>query len=98
MRSLLAAVVMASASVASVHAGMLTIPVQPLHSGALLVADQEMTVAGNAVNLREKPSTKARVIIKLNAGTKVTAIGASGSWTHVKYLDLDGYVSSKFLK
>ena len=64
---------------------------------AVTVADQVMTVSGNAVNLRDQPSTEGKVLATLNKRTKVTVVGFSGYWTHIKYKDLDGYISTKFL-
>jgi uncharacterized protein YgiM (DUF1202 family) len=104
MKSLLVAVFLGGAVFASadaVQAGTLGIP--PSISGVLpspylTVADQEMVVTGTAVNLRAKPATTGKVLAKLNSGAKVTAVGSSGSWTHVKYKTLDGYISTRFLK
>jgi len=63
------------------------------HSGAV----QVMTVTGNAVYLRAQPNTKAVVLAELGKGAKVTAVGTAGSWTRVKYKNLDGYISTRFL-
>jgi len=57
-----------------------------------------MVVTGTAVNLRAKPSTSGKVLIKLNSGEKVTVVGSSGSWSRVKYKTYEGYISTKFLK
>ncbi len=101
MRSLLVAVIAGGAVLATVgagHAGALGIPRPSLPSPYVSIADQEMTVMGTAVNLRSKPSTAGKVLAKLNNGAKVMVVGTSGSWTHVKYKNLDGYVSSRYLK
>ena len=40
-------------------------------------------VQGNAVNMREGPSTNAKVIMKLNKGHKLLEISSSGEWIEV---------------
>jgi Bacterial SH3 domain. len=51
-------------------------------------------------NLRDKPSTSAKVLKKLTKGTKVAVLEkvAGGSWLHVKVGTLDGYVQAKLVK
>ena len=101
MKSLLVAILLGGAVLASadaVQAATFTIPSPSLPSSYLNVADQEMVVTGTAVNLRAKPSTSGKVLIKLNSGEKVTVVGTSGSWSRVKYKTYEGYVSTKFLK
>ena len=101
MKLLLVAILLGGAVLASadaVQAATFTIPSPSLPSPYLTVADQEMVVTGTAVNLRAKPSTSGKVLIKLNSGEKVTVVGASGSWSRVKYKTYEGYVSTKFLK
>ena len=101
MRSLLVAILLGGvvfASADAVQAATFTIPSPSLPSPYLTVADQEMVVAGTAVNLRAKPSTSGKVLIKLNSGEKVTVVGTSGSWSRVKYKTYEGYVSTRFLK
>ena len=101
MKSLLVAILLGGAVLASadaVQAATFTIPSPSLPSPYLSVADQEMVVTGTAVNLRAKPSTSGKVLIKLNSGEKVTVVGTSGSWSRVKYKTYEGYISTKFLK
>jgi uncharacterized protein YgiM (DUF1202 family) len=104
MKSLLVAVFLGAAvfvSAGAVQAGTLGIPSGisgALPSPYLTVADQEMVVTGTAVNLRAKPATNGKVLAKLNSGTKVMVMGTSGSWSHVKYKTMDGYISTRFLK
>ena len=101
MKSLLVAILLGGAVFASadaVQAATFTIPSPSLPSPYLTVADQEMVVTGTAVNLRAKPSTSGKVLIKLNSGEKVTVVGTSGSWSRVKYKTYEGYISTKFLK
>jgi len=101
MKSLLVAILLGGAVLASadaVQAATFTIPSPALPAPYLTVADQEMVVTGTAVNLRAKPSTSGKVLIKLNSGEKVTVVGSSGSWSRVKYKTYEGYISTKFLK
>jgi uncharacterized protein YgiM (DUF1202 family) len=101
MRVLMVAVVMGATSIASLgvaQAAPLGTPVFTAPSLLQKVADQEMTVVGTAVNVRQKPTTNSKVLIKLNSGSKVTAVGSSGSWTRVKINGMDGYISTRFLK
>ena len=101
MKLLLVAILLGGAVLASadaVQAATFTIPSPSLPSPYLTVADQEMVVTGTAVNLRAKPSTSGKVLIKLNSGEKVTVVGTSGSWSRVKYKTYEGYISTKFLK
>ena len=101
MKLLLVAILLGGAVLASadaVQAATFTIPSPALPAPYLTVADQEMVVTGTAVNLRAKPSTSGKVLIKLNSGEKVTVVGTSGSWSRVKYKTYEGYISTKFLK
>ena len=104
MKSLLVALLLGGAvfvSADAVQAGTISIPsgvTGALPSPYQTVADQEMTVAGTAVNLRAKPATSGKVLAKLNSGAKVTVVGSSGSWSRVKYKTLEGYISTRFLK
>ena len=100
MRAVVTAIIIGAGAVlaGSAQAGLIAVPVRPSRSLYQTVADQVMTVVGNAVNLRAQPNTKAAVLTKLNKGATVTAVGTSGSWTHVKYKNLDGYISTRFLK
>jgi mannosyl-glycoprotein endo-beta-N-acetylglucosaminidase len=101
MRVLMVALVMGATSIASLgiaQAAPLGTPVFAQPSLLQMVADQEMTVMGTAVNVRQHPTTSSKVLIKLNNGAKVTAVGSSGSWTRVKINGMDGYISTRFLK
>lgn len=64
------------------------------------VAAMEMTVAGESANLREKPTTKSKLLQKLPKGTKVivTETVADGKWAHVQVNGKDGYILLKLLK
>lgn len=57
-------------------------------------------VASNSLNLREGPSTKYKIIEKLNKSSKVELIDVSGSWLKVKVKDSEniGFVYAKYLR
>jgi hypothetical protein len=84
-------------AVNALHESLDVLATGPTASRYVTVADQVMTVSGNAVNLRAQPSTQSEVIATLTKRTKVTVVGFSGYWTHVKYKNLDGYISTQFL-
>ena len=101
MRVLMVAIAMGITSLASlgiVQAAPLGAPVFAPPSLLQNVADQEMTVAGTAVNVRQHPNSNSKVLTKLNSGAKVMAVGSSGSWTRIKINGMDGYISTRFLK
>ncbi|HSY88971.1 MAG TPA: SH3 domain-containing protein [Verrucomicrobiae bacterium] len=101
MRVLMVALVMGATSIASLgiaQGAPLGTPVVAQPSLLQMVADQEMTVTGTAVNVRQHPTSSSKVLTKLNSGAKVMAVGSSGSWTRVKINGMDGYISTRFLK
>jgi mannosyl-glycoprotein endo-beta-N-acetylglucosaminidase len=100
MRTVLVAMIIGGAllTTANVEAGVLSIPKQPLPSPYIAVADKEMTVTTASANLRDKASTKGKILAKLTHGTKVMVMGTSGTWLHVKVNNMEGYVSSQLLR
>jgi SH3-like domain-containing protein len=70
--------------------------VQPSTS-VIQVADQDMLVKGNAVNLRVSGARDAKAIGKLNYGTRVTVTETKGRWSHVTVNGQEGWVYSQFL-
>lgn len=64
---------------------------QPTPSRAWVV-----TPSGS-LNLRETPSTDARVLLGIPQGAEVETLRTTGSWTQVRYQGITGYVQSKFL-
>ena len=55
-------------------------------------------IASESVNLREKPSTEAKVLKLVPMGYEVEALEKSGDWTKVKFEGSTGYVKSEFLE
>lgn len=58
-----------------------------------------LQVSSNSLNLREGPSTKFKIIEKLNKYSKVELLKIKGSWLKVKVLTSNsiGYVYAKYL-
>jgi len=76
-------------------------PPRPPEAPALLAAaDAQMEVAGAYANLRAKPTTQAKLLAKLNHGTKVDILGKveHDHWYHVKVNGMDGYIRADLLK
>ena len=57
-----------------------------------------MTVIGNKLALRAKPSTKGAIILRIPKGKKVTVTGIDNGWAAVTYGGKKGYVMKKYLK
>lgn len=55
------------------------------------------TVKGDAVNLRTKPETSAKILAQLSDGTKVTVLEAQDDWYKVKSNDTEGWIFSQYL-
>lgn len=72
----------------------------PSTNGYQAAATMEMTVQVANANLREKPTTSAKILAKVPQGTKVavTEVVDSGKWAHVTFNNLDGYIAIKSLK
>lgn len=54
-------------------------------------------VTGTVVNFRKEPDLSAKVLLKLQKGTKVTVIDSRGDWYHVVYNDAYGWMHSDWL-
>ncbi|MCQ6277102.1 SH3 domain-containing protein [Bacillus sp. V3B] len=52
---------------------------------------------GSNLNMRNKPSTNASIIIKLARGHEVTVISEENGWSQIKAYGKEGYVSSEYL-
>ena len=94
--------VVCTVSLDNASAGAMSMPAPPSGSILLTVADQEMIVSNSSgyANLREKPSTSAKLVDKLPEGTKVIVIEkvSGGTWVHVKVGNKEGYIKTKLLK
>jgi uncharacterized protein YgiM (DUF1202 family) len=91
-----------AASIGTASAAMTTPAPKAATPAIVKVADTEMTVSNSYgyANLRQKPSTSAKVLQKLSQGTKVTVVEkvSGGAWARVKVGDKEGYVQTKLLK
>lgn len=54
--------------------------------------------SGSALNMRQSPSTSAKVITKIANGSTVTVVEKGEKWTKVKYNGKTGYVSTQYLE
>ena len=102
MRSLMVSMFFGGALLGSIgvsQAEVLTIPraIVPSSTSVTQVADQEMIVKGNAVNLRQAGARDSRAIAKLNYGTRVTVTDTKGPWSHVMVNGQEGWIYSQFL-
>ena len=57
-----------------------------------------VSISGSRLNLREQPSTSSRILARLTGGTKVSILGESGGWYHVRYGGLEGYLSAQYVR
>ncbi|MCH5286103.1 MAG: SH3 domain-containing protein [Christensenellaceae bacterium] len=60
-------------------------------------ASMTATVKGGWLHLRQSPSTSSAIISSYYTGTKVTILGSSGSWYHVKVGSKTGYMMASYL-
>ena len=67
----------------------------PASSGA--VTQALVTTSGGTLNLREQPSSSARVILLMPNASSVTVISRGADWSEISYQGNRGYVMSKYL-
>jgi len=100
--SYLAAVGFAAAVMATsgAWAATLSMPAAPAAPALHTVADMQMVVSNAYAHLREKPTTKSKLLGTLNKGTKVDVVEKveGGKWAHVKVNNMEGYISANLLK
>ncbi|MFS0638234.1 SH3 domain-containing protein, partial [Mesobacillus foraminis] len=53
--------------------------------------------AGSSLNLRNKPTTKASVILKIAKGKKVSVLSESNGWAKIHVYGQEGYVNTQYL-
>ena len=54
-------------------------------------------VAGDSLNVRETPSTSAKVLTQLQEGTQVVILDSSDGWYKISYGSVTGWAKSKFV-
>ncbi len=79
-----------------------------LTASAGAVAADNATITGDALRIREKPTTDGAVIGSLNKGTRVQALahtdatdsidGFTGYWYYISFRGANGYVFGKYIK
>ena len=52
---------------------------------------------GGPVNLRQRASTRTRLMDRMPVGARVTVLSSGSTWTRVLYKGKDGWVMTKFL-
>jgi uncharacterized protein YgiM (DUF1202 family) len=95
--ALLAAIITGNGALA----GTLSIPRLPVEPTYRTVVDIQMKIWSNgSVNLREKPTTKSKVLTKLKPGTPITVMEKveDGLWAHVKVNGMEGYIDSRLIE
>ncbi len=78
-----------------------TIVVSGLAAAALTIGAGAVdigTVDANSLNLRKEPDTSASVLASAPEGSTVLVHESAGEWSKVTYNDIDGYMSSQYLK
>lgn len=58
---------------------------------------KKASVKPSVLNLRQKPNTSSKVILKLKKKQTVVILSQQGSWYKVKYGSKTGYVSAKYV-
>lgn len=57
----------------------------------------KVTTASGSLNMREQPSTDAKVVSTIPKGTGISVISRANGWSQVAYNNQTGYVMEKFL-
>lgn len=70
---------------------------QPLPTNGSSLGTALITTSGGTLNLREQPSSSARVLMKLANASSVTVYSRGTDWSEVSYQGTRGYVMSKYL-
>ena len=70
---------------------------KPVKAAAAAPIGTPATIA-RSVNLRATASASAAVVTRLKKGDAVVVVEASGSWTHIKTANFEGWVFSSYLK
>jgi len=61
-------------------------------------ATTQLKVTASALNIRSTPNTSSKVLSSIKKNTTVTKLAKSGSWYQVKYKNIKGWASAKYLK
>lgn len=55
-------------------------------------------LSGNTVNMRQSPSSSAKVVTQIAVGQVVDVTGAAGDWSTITWNGKSGYMMSKYLQ
>lgn len=55
------------------------------------------TTTGDSLNLRESPSTSAKILTQVSKGTQVTIIDSKAGWYKVNFSSLTGWLSAEYV-
>ena len=67
-------------------------------SGTAVLAKDGKTSGNAVINVRFRPTTKARKILELPVGTEVDVYGSENGWTEIEWNRWHGYVKDGFIK
>lgn len=74
------------------------LPNQTVYATEQSVKTTTYTVTGDALNVRAKASTSAKILGVLKKGTKVDVVKVEGKWATITYEKSVGYVSTDYIK
>ena len=58
----------------------------------------DVKYTNDTVNVRKEPNQDSTILEVLDKDEKVEVLETEGEWTHVKWGDIEGYISSEYLK
>jgi len=67
-------------------------------SGTAVLAKNGKTSGNAVINVRFRPTTKARKILELPIGTEVDVYGSENGWTEIEWNRWHGYVKDEFIQ
>ena len=67
-------------------------------TGTAVLAKNGKTSGKAKINVRFRPTTKARKILELPIGTQVDVYGSENGWTEIEWNRFHGYVKNEFLR
>ena len=67
-------------------------------SGTAVLTKNGKTSGNAVINVRFRPTTKARKILELGIGTEVDVYSSENGWTEIEWNRWHGYVKNEFVK
>ena len=71
--------------------GIPYVPAQPVRTGTVVTSS-------TSLNIRQKPDTSSRVLIKAPRGANLTVYGKTDDWYVVEYNGVIGYAAAPFVR